>query len=387
MSMPATGFADDPFGAVSDAFRSIVDSQPEAGAALCIYMDGQPVLDLWGGLADPRSSRIWDEDTLGVVFSCTKGIVSILVAQLVEEGLLDYQQPVSTYWPEFAQAGKSDTSVAQLLAHRAGLSAPRADLSRTDILDWDRMVSVLAEQSPLWLPGSSYAYHAITHGWLAGELIRRVTGKSVGEVVSARISKPLGAPFWIGLPEEQLARLTYMHHPLQVGAESAPATKSEDQAWLDKALTLGNALPLGLVDRDDGFNDKHVLAAEIPGAGGVSNARALAKIWSATVCETDGTRLLGDATIETATKVQTEGRPFYHVDPPWPRWGMGFQLDSPARRYLSSYSFGHDGAGGQVAFADPKHRIGFAFVTNLMLDADDTRATDLIGALKTCLPR
>ncbi|WP_395638365.1 serine hydrolase domain-containing protein [Pseudolysinimonas sp.] len=387
MTPPIEGTTAPGFEKVADAFRRAFDGKPEMGAALAVRHRGASVVDLWGGVADARTGAPWTTDTATVVFSCTKGLVSILAAELVRRGRLDYDALVTDYWPEFGQAGKAETRVGDLLAHRAGLSAPRVDVSASDLVDWDAMTGMLAAQEPLWQPGSGYTYHAITFGWLIGEVIRRVAGESVGSFFAEAVTGPLGADVWIGLPEAEQQRVALS----RVGASLRELTEIQERDapagidWSGRAMTLGGALPRELVADDAGFNLPAVRAAEIPGAGGIATARGLAAIWSATVTETDGVRLLDDATLDVALGVASEGAPVFDAPPPWPRWGMGFQLDSEARRYLTSSSFGHDGAGGQVAFADPEHGIGFAFVTNQMEAIEDHRATHIIDALRESL--
>lgn len=373
---------------VRAAFEAGFAGRPRMGAALSIRHRGRVVVDLWGGPADASTGRPWVADTPTVIFSCTKGLVSILAAQLVEEGRLDYDQPVVEIWPEFGASGKERTRVRDLLAHRAGLSAPRSPIPTEVLPDWLAVTRQLADQTPLWSPGTAYAYHAITHGWLVGEIIRRVTGLSVGERLRQAVADPLRADTWIGLPaalRDRVADVTIgpTMHALIAAQEAAAPIDSPD--WPMLAMTLGGGLPPALVGEGAGFNDPRLQAAEIPGAGGISSAAGLATIWSATVTETEGLRLLDDATIEAATSPQSEGAPYFAVPPPWPRWGMGLQLDSAARRYLTPASFGHDGAGGQVAFADPGTGIGFAFLTNQMEAIDDPRATRVIDALRDAI--
>jgi len=375
------------FDPVRAAFEAGFDGKPDMGAALAIRHHGELVVDIWGGTAESRTGTPWSADTLGVIFSCTKGLVAILAARLVQEGRLDYQDPVAKHWPEFATAGKSLVRVKDLLAHRSGLSAPRVPFRADEILDWDLVVSRLAGQEPLWVPDSGYAYHAITHGWLAGEVIHRITGRSVGEYFADLIAEPLGVDAWIGLPSSQQQRVADM----QVGPTLAELTRIQAAArvpgvvdWSEQAMTLGGALPPELVGPGIGFNAPVVRAAEIPGAGGIATARALATIWSATVTQTRGVRLLDAETIAAATVPQSGGRPVWDVPGPWPRWGMGFQLDSDARHYLTPSGFGHDGAGGQSAFADPERGIGFAYLTNQMEAIADERATRIIDAVRDC---
>ena len=385
MTIEVHGSVEPGFEPVADAFASAFADRPTMGAALHVTLGGQSIVDLWAGVADERTRRPWVEDTPSVVFSCTKGLMSILIARLVQDGRLDYDAPVARYWPEFAQAGKADITVGQALAHQAGLSAPRENLTEDDIVDWDRMVAVLAAQEPLWPIGTGYAYHALTHGWLTGELVRRITGKSAGTYFRELIADPLEADAWIGLPDAQAARPAHLQVSAPLSALWADEARKPAPNWPYKAMTLGNALPADLVTDEGGFNRQRIRAAEIPGAGGVATARALAMIWSATVVPTQGIRLIDDAVIATATRTQSEGVSVFGGDPPYSRWGYGFQLDSEARRYLGDGCFGHDGAGGQVGFADPMRQIGFGFVTNWMMGPEDQRATGIISALRKVL--
>ena len=385
MTITIHGEADEGFGGLVDAFRDgFVDGTP-MGGSLAVRVSGKPVVDIWAGTADSRTGAPWTEDTISVVFSCTKGLMSILAAQLVHEGRLSYDDLVAEHWPEYAAAGKADTTVAAALAHRAGLPAVPQNLTTEDILDWQKCVDVLAAASPLWEPGRAYGYHPITHGWLSGEIIHRVTGESAGSAFARRIADPLNIPAWIGLPAEAESRVANM----DVGEALATATDlllgdAESNPWPVQAMTLGGALPPALVGEGTGFNDSRVRAAQIPGAGGITSARGLASIWSATVVETDGVRLLDSDILDDALRVQSEGSPHFESAPPWPRWGMGFQLDSAARRYVTPNGFGHDGAGGQVAFAEPDAEVGFAYLTNLM-EAGDDRGTRIVDALRTVL--
>ncbi len=375
------------FDRVRDAFEAGFEGKPDMGAGLAIRHRGELVVDLWGGPRDERTRAPWEQSTPSVIFSCTKGLVSVLTARLVQEGRLDYQAPVAQYWPEFAAAGKQAVRVKDLLAHRSGLSAPREPLTVEQIIDWPVVVAQLAAQEPLWEPDTGYAYHAITHGWLVGEVIRRVTGLSVGAYF-AQLTEPLHEDAWIGIPPSVHERVAHMQAGptlVQLVAQQAAARTPGVTDWSEVAMTLGGALAPELVTADEGFNDPRIQAAEIPGAGGIATARALATIWSATVVETSGVRLLGSEVLESATVVQSEGPPVWDVPGPWPRWGMGFQLDSEARRFLTPASFGHDGAGGQSAFADPAAQVGFAYLTNQMEAIDDQRATRVIDALRESL--
>ncbi|MBG6054937.1 CubicO group peptidase (beta-lactamase class C family) [Salinibacterium sp. CAN_S4] len=388
MTVTISGASAPGFDSVRAAFEAAFDGKPEMGAALAIRVDGERVVDLWGGVSHERTAAPWLEQTPSVIFSCTKGISSILAARLVQEGRLGYGDRVADYWPEFAAAGKADVRIKDLLSHRSGLSAPRESMTTEQIVDWDFVVASLAAQEPLWEPDTGYAYHALTHGWLIGEVIRRITGQSVGEYFHSLIAEPLHADAWIGLPEGLHDRVAHMH----VGSTLATLIVNQAAArtpgvidWSEQAMTLGGALDPALVTVDKDFNSPAIQSAEIPGAGGIATARALASIWSATIVETDGVRLLEPDVIAEATVTQSEGSPVWDVPGPWPRWGMGFQLDSEARRYTGDRAFGHDGAGGQVSFADPESGVGFAFLTNQMEAIDDVRATRIVDSLREIL--
>jgi CubicO group peptidase (beta-lactamase class C family) len=378
------------YEAVAEAFAAAFDGRPSMGAALSIRVRGEEVAGLWGGVADERDGTPWTSNTSSVIFSCTKGLMSILLARLVQEGRLDYDAPVTRYWPEFGEAGKVRVTVRELVSHKAGLSAPRRDWTLEEMLDWDVATRLLAAQSPLWAPGSGYAYHALTHGWLTGELVRRITGQGPGTYFADLVSRPLAASAWIGLPADHAAPVAHLQVGDDLGtlweAEAGRDTGSRPN-WGYRAMTLGAALPAALATIDGGFNDDRVRRAEIPGAGGIATADALAAIWSATVCETHGVRLLDPDIVAVATATETAGPPVFDPVPPYSRWGMGFQLDSEARRYLTASSFGHDGAGGQVGFADPVHEVGFGFVTNWMEGTGDGRATAVIDALRSLIVR
>lgn len=382
MSIAMNGTVAPGFEPVVQAFEQAFEGHPAMGAALHVAKDGESVINLWAGVADARTGRPWTEQTPSVVFSCTKGLVSIMAARLVQEGRLDYDAPVARYWPEFAAAGKGQVTVGQALAHQAGLSAPRVDLTEDDIVDWDRVVTALAEQEPLWPLGTGYAYHALTHGWVVGEIIRRVTGQSVGSYFRDLIADPLGVNAWIGLPADRADEAAHLQVSDPLSALWAEEAAKPAPNWPYKAMTLGTALPADLVSADEGFNKQRIRAAEIPGAGGIATAEALATIWSATVTPTRGVRLIDDGVIARATRTQSQGVSVFGGDPPYSRWGYGFQLDSAARRYLAEGNFGHDGAGGQVGFSDPERRIGFGFVTNWMMGPEDQRATQILDALR-----
>jgi CubicO group peptidase (beta-lactamase class C family) len=370
------------FEPLAEAFGRTLAASHDHGGALHVRLDGEVIADLWGGNG---GAEPWQSDTPSVIFSCTKGLVSILAGELVREGRLDLDAPVSTYWPEFAPHGKGSMPVRWLFSHRAGLPAVREDLQLSEVLDWDRMVEVLAEEEPLLPPGETHQYHALTFGWLVGEIIRRITGKGVGEFFAERIAEPLGVEAWIGTPEPELRRVAQLYVVPPAPDAFMPIEESELAFINEKAVTLGAAFPLDLTGEHAGFNSAEVRQAVIPGAGGIATASALATIWSATVSNAEKIRLLNEEVIADMTREQAAGRPAVPLPVPWARWGTGFMLTSEARPYLTDRSFGHDGAGGQVSFADPEHKVGFAYLTNDMQPAGDQRGLLLVRVLRDLL--
>ncbi len=339
------------------------------------------------GLAQEDPPQPWTTTTPSVVFSCTKGWLAILVGRLVQDGLLELDAPVARYWPEFAARDKGRITVRQVMSHRAGLAALTRDIDLQTALSWDAITAALADQEPIWEPGTAYGYHALTYGWLVGEVIRRVTRVSVGRTFHDEISEPLGTDAWIGVPTsmahrvgEALSRGSLSNPPAKL-----PQQRASDARWIERTVTLGHAFPADLIAPGRGFDDPEVQGAEVPGAGGIASAAALAKIWSASVVETDGVRLLDDGILDDMTAVQSEGEPVWWMPGPYPRWGAGFMLTSQRREFLTTESFGHDGAGGQVGFADRRHEVGFGFVTNLFEVADDERGTEIVRSLRRVL--
>jgi CubicO group peptidase (beta-lactamase class C family) len=389
VNSPVEGFVAEGFEKVLDRFAGIISQAPEAGSAVSIWHKGRNVVNLWGGVADKDSKDPWVEDTKAVVFSSTKGLMALAIAQLYQAGKINYDDLVIKYWPEYKGAGKDGTTIRDLVAHRAGVPFFEDDIQEDQVIDWDFMVSKIERESAMWEPGSTYAYHAITHGWITGEIIRRVTGMSPGQYLGKNISLPLHADTWLGLPAELENRVavSYPHDDLAKFFVDLKEKDTNAGNFLIRSLTLGHAFSMNLVGKKKGFNSPDVHQAEIPGAGGISTAHGISKIWSAVVHETDGIRLLTDETVQYVTSVQSEGKPFTDLEPPYGAFGMGFQLDSPARRYLTGSSFGHDGAGGQCAFADPEYKVGFAFVTSEMRggELEDDRATSLIQELRSIL--
>lgn len=369
---------------VRDAFLEGFEKGEEHGAGVSVFHQGRCVVDLMGGWRDRDHTVAYDPDALQVVFSTTKGIMSIAVALCAQRGLIDYAEKVATYWPEFAQAGKADITVAQLLAHRAGLYTLRDAISLEDALNWDVVTARLAATEPLLEPGSVHAYHAISFGWLAGELVRRVDGRSVSQFISEEISGPLGAEFFVGLPEElepRVARL--MAHPIPsfppdiakiMNDRGGPGTKGE------AALSLNGAFGPGV------FNKPEVHRAQVPGANGIGNARALAKIYAACVGEVDGVRLLQPETVARATTSMTPKDEVDAVLLSQTDFAMGFMRHNDHYIFTGPDAFGHTGAGGSASFADSQRQLGFSYVMNTMMTVyeEDPRRARLISAARQC---
>jgi CubicO group peptidase (beta-lactamase class C family) len=368
--MTVHGHADTGFGPLADAFATNFAEHGETGAACAVYLDGRQVVDLWGGTAG--ADRPWRADTPAPVFSVTKALMAISAYMLQERGLLDLDAPIADYWPEFSQQGKQAITLRQALSHRAGLPQLDEDLTPADAAAWHPVIGAIERQAPLWEPGSAYRYHPLTFGWLIGEPIRRVTGMTPGRFLAAEIAEPLRADAWLGVPAEHRSRIARIQT-----VEQSPT------APIERAISLGQVFPDGLFAAHGGVNDLALRPLEIPGGGAVATATGLARILAATVGEVDGTRLLGDDSVRDALTVRSEGRDW--EGNPANRFSTGFMINgAPWRPLLSDASFGHDGACGQLAFADADANLGFGYVNGSWL-AEDTRAERLVLALRTCL--
>jgi CubicO group peptidase (beta-lactamase class C family) len=376
--------------AVREAFVNNLENSEEVGAGVSVYHRGNKVVDLWGGSFDVEKTQPYAEDTLQLVFSTTKGITAIAVAMCVERGLLSYDEKVSTYWPEFAQHGKADATVAQLLSHQCGLYTVDGDITLAEALDWSTITARLAATAPRWDIGTKHGYHALTYGWLAGELVRRVdpSHRSLGTFVQEEIVSKVGGELWIGLPESQESRVSPMIGGLNsVPEDMDPAVKAMMEQFMGPNSPGGQALSLnGAFGIDGAFNRRDVHAAEIPAANGISNARTLARIYSSLISEVNGVRLLKPSTVEKVrTLVTPENEPDACLIMPT-TFGMGFMVHGPFSLFGGPGSFGHPGAGGSVAFALPEKEMGFAYVMNQMATnlANDFRAQRLAEAAVAC---
>ena len=379
MQHPIDGHCDERFAAVRRAFERNFCERGEVGAAVTIYIDAEPVVDLWGGFADAGRERPWLRDTIAHVASTTKGMTSICMHRLVEEGRLDLDAPVARYWPEFAQAGKGDLPVHLLLSHRAGLPAIRRDLPEGSLYDWTLMTETLAAESPWWEPGTQHGYHAISFGYLAGELLRRIDGRTLGRFFRDEIAAPLALDFHIGLDARHDGRCAEMIPMPRSGVRNPiyDTTRKRD-SLLARAFNNPPYRPKNL-------NTPEWRRAEIPAGNGHGSARALARAYAALARggEIDGVHVLGAEAIARATREQAFGPDAVLLGLPM-RYGLGFLLGQRAVPFgPSPRAFGHPGMGGSIAFADPDARIGFGYVVNQLQSglAGDARGYPLIRAL------
>jgi CubicO group peptidase (beta-lactamase class C family) len=379
------GIVDQGFGAVMDAFVLNFVERQDRGSGCTVYVSGNAVVDLWGGYADSRTRRPWDQDTAAVIFSCSKGVLAICAYLLVQEGRLDLDRPITAYWPRFGRNGKSGITLRHAMSHRAGLPALNVDLTRDQVLGWDPVIRAIEDQRPLYETSEGHLYHAMTYGWLVGEVIRRVTGSKPGEYLQTAIARRLGLRTWIGLPAEARPTVAWMEPPLpdeDTEAARDAARIASEHPSVERSLTMGGAFQFPSDEGVVTFNDPAIQAGDIPGANGISTARSLARLYGACVSEVGGVRLLSAASIKDATLALSEGPQLSGMPDDGSRWGTGFQLSSPpSNPMLGPASFGHAGAGGQLAFADADKEVGFAYLSNQMGGYGDGRARALTQAL------
>jgi CubicO group peptidase (beta-lactamase class C family) len=370
--MSVEGFCSPRFAGVLEEFEGNFAERGEVGASLCVTVEGETVIDLWGGLAERRTGRPWQRNTLVLVWSCTKGAVALCAHILCSRGLLDLDAPVARYWPEFAQAGKDDLPVRLLLNHEAGLPVPRQPLQPGQLYDWEAMTNILAAEAPAWPPGTQQGYHAATFGHLVGEVIRRIDGRDVGTFFRDEVAGPLGLDFHLGLPPAEEARVA--------PTIRADPTPPGEVPW--RFLTEANRDPQGLqglVVRNTGRrpHDHDTPAAHqalLPSQGGISNARGLAGLYaplalgggSGGVHLVDGDTVRRMQAVSSAVAVDT-------VLLVGLRFSLGFMKSSDNRRaapgardslLLAEEAFGHAGMGGSLGFADPAARLSFGYAMN-----------------------
>jgi len=362
------GHCEPAFERVRDSLAEILASGSEVGAALAVYIDRHAVVDLWAGHTDAARTRPWERDTIVNLYSIGKAVTAVCAFRLVEAGLLDLDAPVARYWPEFAQAGKARVPVRYLLTHQAALPAIARALPSGAWSSWDVMTEALAAQAPWWEPGAGHGYHVNSQGFLIGEIVRRITGKTLGTYLHESIAGPAGVDFFIGFGPELDGRC----------ADLLPQQASPESEELRRQLSVNpeglDGLPLMRVNAYRNppevsgtgvVNTRQWRAAEVPSTNGHGNARAVARLYSALAGdgELDGVHVLAPETVARATEQQVYGDDIVLQRPT--RFGLGFQLAMTERPLgPNPRAFGHFGAGGSLGFADPDARVGFGYAMN-----------------------
>ncbi|MEU8684288.1 serine hydrolase domain-containing protein [Streptomyces sp. NPDC048611] len=385
------GTVEDGFEPVRDAFMANFARRGERGAAVAVYRHGRKVVDLWGGTRDGDAGKHaagaarWEAGTAQVIRSATKGIAAVVPLLLHQRGQLDLDAPVGTYWPEFKAAGKERVLVRHLLSHRAGLPVLDTPLTPAQALDGSSGPAALAAQAPAWEPGTDHGYHAQTYSWLLGELVLRVTGRTLGSWVADEIAGPLGLDLWIGLPEAERSRVGRIAAveppapPAAAGLRVRPKQSVAD-AYADPDSLTRRAF--GAISPDPDENAPEYRAAELPASGGIATARSLARCYAALIGPVDGrSRLFAPATLTLARTEESAGLDRTLLVQT--RFGLGFMLHGPASPLLAPGSFGHPGRGGALACADPERGLAFGYVTNGMQRGvtADPRAQALLRAV------
>ena len=368
------------FEAVREVFESHFAAQREVGAAFAAHVDGKPVVDLWGGLADRPAAKPWAADTLANVFSGSKGLVATCLALLIDRGLLDLDLPVRRYWPDFGDHGKDRILVRHVVSHRAGLPGISTPVTVAESTDSEAMARLVAEQRPLTPPGDAVEYHALTFGWICGELVRRIDGRSLGDFLREEVALPLGLDIWIGLPASEEHRVAFVEQAPAFAREYEEMLKAcggDEVAW----ATWANPPRFG---EELAANLPEWHAAEVPGSNAIVSARSLSRLYAclARGGELDGFRLLAPDTVALVRRRIAVG--------PVPAagvqlaFGVGFGLQTPEPQYgLPPDAFGHTGAGGSVHAAWPELRTSLSYTPNLLASAGtvDPRASSLLEAL------
>jgi CubicO group peptidase (beta-lactamase class C family) len=360
-----SGTCSDRFTAVRAAFEENFDRHGEVGASVCVTVDGETLVDLWGGVQAGEAAEPWDADTMVTAFSCTKGAVALAAHVLVDRGELDLERPVSDYWPEFAANGKERATVRMLLDHTVGVPTWREKVPQGEVYDFDAMADRCAREAAFWEPGTRQGYHMLSFGWLIGEVIRRVSGMSVGAFLREAVTGPAGADFHLGVPESIEPRVSriipFMPDPARPSAMTLEVRADRSSIPALALLNQGGMNP----------NTRECHAAEIGGGGGVASARGLAGIYRgfATGEAVGSDTLARMARVSAAT--ERDATLGVHT-----RFGLGFMLSMDNRRrpegwdrdsaLLSDTAFGHVGAGGSLGFADPAERVSFGYVMNRM---------------------
>jgi CubicO group peptidase (beta-lactamase class C family) len=362
MPTPVHGTCDAAFLAVRDAFNNNFVEHGEIGASVCITVNGETVVDLWGGFSNPEKTHLWQEDQLVNAFSIGKGITAVVAAQCVAQGLVSYDTRVASMWPEFAIHDKEDVTLRDLLGHRAGLPAVRTRLPANSMFNWKLITESLAAETPWWVPGQEHGYHVNTYGFLVGEVLRRATNKTAGQLISEMIAAPLNAEIYLGTPSHLHSRIADYEWPSEPFPEEEPTGLDEEQ--LLQFNTYSN--PSGLSGAGV-VNTASWRLAEMPSTNVHATARAISTLYTSLAHggTYDNVTLLPHEVLDIASSEVSLGddRILHRTS----RFAHGFQLPIPERGFgPNSESFGHFGAGGSVGFCDPLAKVGFGYVMNQM---------------------
>jgi CubicO group peptidase (beta-lactamase class C family) len=369
------GSCADRFSGVREAFAENFARRDEVGASVAVTLDGELVVDLWGGHTDEARTTLWTRDTIAGVASTSKTVTALCALVLADRGELDLDAPVARYWPQFAQGGKADVLVRQVLGHTAALPGWTEPIAFEDLYDWDKVTGLLARQAPWWPPGGASAYHAITHGYLIGEVVRRITGRTLGRFLADEVAGPLGADFHIGLDPAH-------HHRVAHSIAAPPAAAAQ----MDPTSVFARIADNPRIPEFSQIDPQRWLSAEIPASNGVGNARSVARLQSVLACggEANGRRLLSREGCEAVLRQQSDGVDRAFLTPV--RWAMGFA------RELAGLNFGPrtcfwGGSGGSLVVVDLERRMSFAYVMNRMVGAPfgDPRNVPLIAATYAAL--
>jgi len=347
------GHCDERFAGVAEALSRSLDAGSDVGASVAVLLGGEPMVDIWGGHQDLARIEPWEQDTIVNVFSTTKTMMFLCALMLADRGELDFHAPVARCWPEFAQAGKGRIEVRHLLGHTAGLSGWDVPLASEELADWERCTSLLAAQAPWWEPGTASGYHAVTQGYLVGEVVRRITGTTLGRFFADEVAGPLGADFHIGTPPECDARIA----PLIPPPPADPASLQLPELGI---RTLSNPVVTGATSSEEWWR-----RAEIPAANGHGNARSVAAIQSVVSCrgEARGVKLLSPEGVEALFEEQANGDDLVLAVPL--RFGLGYGLSSPTTP-MGPHGCGWGGYGGSLVVNDLDARVTIAYVMNRM---------------------
>jgi CubicO group peptidase (beta-lactamase class C family) len=363
-TVPIGGTCDPRFGAVRANFERNFTHDNEVGAAVAVWVDGDLVVNLWGGYADTKRRRLWRENTLASIFSGSKGLTSTCLHLLADRGEIDLQAPVAQYWPEFAQAGKGDITVAMVLGHRSGVIAPRTRLHWSEVTDWDRVCDALAASEPWWKPGTAQGYHMVAFGFVLGEVVRRVTGRTLGQYLRTEIAEPMGIDVHIGLPASEHHRCAEMINKPHIRDVLANGGAPGHPKSLDEHPMAGLSAAMGFVPDDElGSNDIRTWRiAEFPGTNAHVSALGLATFYNGLAQE----KVLGREQLERVRVSQGGFDPDVVLGPRVADhgWGLGYMLNQRGVAGPNLRSFGHGGSGGSYGFVDLEHRIGYAYVMN-----------------------